>query len=374
VRTDQKLDSQLKLNEGLWDSTRYLNSMRKLAISSFSGGERDHLFLNLKAKEFRDIGAVSGLDAPGDGRTFVHWDYDRDGWQDFAVASSNYPLLNLYHNQLGEDRPDPNLIAVRFVGGNVHATPSKEFSNRDGIGASVAVELGERTLVREYHCGEGLAAQNSSTMLVGLGDRDVADTLTVQWPAGKTSTVSNIPAGTKVTVYENPAMSPDGNGYEFEPYLVGSANEQAASLPPSTPAPEQLLSIASASEPGTGKLRVYTTMASWCTSCKKWLPQLSELRESLAQEDLAMYGVPIDVQDTSQVLANYAEQFKPAYELLAQLPPDVRTSFRDFVSEQLHTDALPATVVTTPDGRVVSMQTGIPSVSDIKRLLEANSP
>lgn len=367
------MEGQIKGNEGLWGSTRYLDSIRKLATSSFSGGERDHLFLNLKAKEFRDIGGISGLDAPGDGRVFAHWDYDRDGWQDFAVASTNYPLLNLYRNQFGQDRTDPKLIAVRFVGGNVQAAPSKDFSNRDGIGASVAVELGDRTLIREYHCGEGLAAQNSSTMMIGLGDREVADTLTVKWPSSKTSTVSNVPAGTMVTVYENPAMSPDGNGYKFETYFAGSSTDQAA-LPPSMPPPAQVLSLASASEPSTGKLRVYTTMASWCTSCKKWLPQLSELRESLAKEDLAMYGVPIDVQDTSQVLANYAEQFKPAYELLAQLPPEVRTSFRDFVSEQLHTDALPATVVTTPDGRVVSMQSGIPSVSDIKRLLETTSP
>ena len=143
MRTDQQLNDHLKV-EGLWNSTHYVDSIRKLATSSFSGGERDHLFLNVKAKEFRDVGGVSGLDAPGDGRVFVHWDFDRDGWQDFAVASANTPLLSLYHNEFGSDQSLPNVVGLRFVGGNTSAAPSTEFSNRDGYGVHVLAELAER--------------------------------------------------------------------------------------------------------------------------------------------------------------------------------------------------------------------------------------
>jgi len=376
VCIDQQLNDHLKV-EGLWNSTHYVDSIRKLATSSFSGGERDHLFLNVKAKEFRDVGGVSGLDAPGDGRVFVHWDFDRDGWQDFAVASTNAPLLSLYHNKLGTDQAPPNVVGLRFVGGNTSATPSTEFSNRDGYGVHVLAELGERRLIREHRCGEGLAAQNSSTMLLGLAERDSIDRLTVRWPSGKTTIVTSIPTRTLVTVFEDPTTSPDGSDYQSEPYLQNVDRNMSLSAATSVVGPSldglaDVFQLAkSSANSATPQLQVYTTMASWCQSCKKWLPQVQELHDAFDAGPVALFGVPIETQDTSEVLDKYVGKNQPAYELLGKLPEQGRISFRDYLRERLHTDALPASVVATADGQVLMTTTGVPTVSEIRRLLDS---
>ena len=153
MRTDHKAsvalaDVFIDNNERrTWSSTRALATIQH----SFSGNERNRLFLNRNGRQFVDVSGISGLDSPADGRVLVVWDYDRDGWQDFAVVNSNTPLLNVFHNEIaprrGRSSEDPNsrthtaaanvasgetpaggVIAVRFVGGNHTDQPSREYS------------------------------------------------------------------------------------------------------------------------------------------------------------------------------------------------------------------------------------------------------
>ena len=143
------------------------------ARDSFSGNERNHLFFGLEGKQFEDVSGLSGLDHPGDSRAFAIFDYDHDGWQDFVVVGANSPLVLLYRNQLGDhsiSESAPNrMIGLRFVGSNQSPTPSDGRSNRDGVGTKVELNLGQMKLVREHRAGEGRAAQNNSTMIVGIG-------------------------------------------------------------------------------------------------------------------------------------------------------------------------------------------------------------
>ncbi len=57
---------------------------------SFSGYERDPLYLNTGAKKFIDISGVSGIDSITDGRAGVFADFDNDGDLDAAVAGFAY--------------------------------------------------------------------------------------------------------------------------------------------------------------------------------------------------------------------------------------------------------------------------------------------
>ena len=194
--------------------------------ASFSGNERDSVYLNKGGKEFVSISGITGLDDPGDGRSFAILDYDRDGWPDLVVASATAPTLQLYRNQMGDksssDVRKNQMVAVRFVGGNHAAAPSNEWSSRDGYGAVVTVDLDGMTLVREHRAGEGLAAQNSATMLIGIGDRNAARSMTVRWPSGKTQDIGKVAANMLVTVYENPAQSPAKTAFIAKPYKVDS--------------------------------------------------------------------------------------------------------------------------------------------------------
>jgi len=174
--------------------------------SSQSGHERDHLFLSDDCgRQFEDVSFVSGLDDPGDGRSFALWDFNQDGWQDLAVINANHPKTQIYRNDIGTlpDAEPNHGIAVRLVGGNRSATASREWSSRDAIGARIQVDAGHRRISRYMGAGEGKAAQNSATLLIGLGGADRVDRLQVLWPSGRTSTLEGFASDQLVTLFEN---------------------------------------------------------------------------------------------------------------------------------------------------------------------------
>ena len=194
--------------------------------ASFSGNERDSVYLSAEGKNFVSISGITGLDDPGDGRSFAILDFDRDGWPDLVVASVTAPTLQLYRNQMGDksssDVKQNKSIAVRLVGGNDKGAPTTEWSNRDAVGAIVMVDIEGRQLVREHRAGEGLAAQNSPTTLIGIGHNDAAKSIKVRWPSGKTTEVGKVAAGSVVTLYENPAQAPARQAAVIKKYKVDS--------------------------------------------------------------------------------------------------------------------------------------------------------
>ena len=126
----------------------------------FFGGFPEH--------QFEDLSGITGLDDPGDGRSFALLDYDRDGWLDVALGGPGAPRLRLLRNGMG-DRARSGFVALRFVGGNKTPAPSKEWSARDGFGTAVELDLGEGDRIyREQQPESGYLAQHSSTMIVGI--------------------------------------------------------------------------------------------------------------------------------------------------------------------------------------------------------------
>jgi len=180
---------------------------------SFSGNERNHLFLQGRSN-FLDASDVSGLDDPADTRMFVLWDPDRDGWSDIALVNANTPRLALLRNGMSELTAPTGVIAVRLLGANHTSRPAPGASPRDACGALVTVSVGDRELVREHPCGTGLAAQNSATVLIGLGPAERAERVRVSWPSGGESLTEDVAAGTLLTLQE-------GREAVRSPYLRG---------------------------------------------------------------------------------------------------------------------------------------------------------
>jgi thiol-disulfide isomerase/thioredoxin len=331
--------------------------------SSFSGNERDHLFLSDEGREFHDLSGVSGLDSPSDGRSMVIWDPNRDGRPDFALTNSNYPRLQIYRNAMPED--GRAVLAFRFVGGNTTAAPSGSWSARSGYGARVSLDLGDLRVERELAAGEGLAAQNSATLLVGIGKRPAAKAVRVTWPSGRVQELGEVKAGMLVTAYEDPQQGPKGSAFTAQPYrraLAAASRGPAVatrslSLPHPGPAP---------------RLRMYTTMATWCESCRKEIPQLQRLRSEFGESVLGMYGVPIDPEDTEAGLQAWMAEHKPPYQLLSGIHEAERAAVKETILAELKQDAVPATILTGPDGRVLATQWGPPVISRIRELLRSH--
>jgi peroxiredoxin len=341
-----------------------------LLPSSFSGLERSHLFMNRRGEQFADISGISGLDDLADARAFALLDYDRDGWQDMATVNANAPLLQLFRNQIsgsGEQYSDRTMLAIRFVGGNRSAAASKEWSNRDGIGTRVAIQTPGLKLIREHRAGEGFAAQNSSVMFIGLGAEKRVDSLTVRWPGGKTQTIENVAADTLITVYEDAQQSSTRQPFVTEPYRVGPSRKPIPHRLTSLRFPEARLVIPTAT-PKSG-LRMFTTMETWCPSCKFWQAQVRNLAAAFSKEELHLFGVPTDKDDGKDKLDAYVQEFRPAYALISDATPADVGAVQQQSLGKFSRVVLPATVVTDSTGRVLLTREGVPSISEIRRLM-----
>lgn len=336
-----------------------------LVVHSLSGNERNHYFANRGGRSFDDRSALSGLDTPADSRGFAVLDYDRDGWPDIALVNANQPLFNLYRNEMPAAGRTGGMIAVRFVGGNRSASPSSEFGCRDGYGAQLTADLGDQKIIREHRCGDGFAAQHSATMILGLGARTAARSISVRWPSGRTTTTSDIPEGTLLTVFENPADGPGGEAFARTAY-------RTAAVPPSEPSMERpLFPLAAADQTARpdARLRVYTTLATWCPSCRKHLPAVRRLHEALATEGIEFIAVPIDAEDDATKLADYVREHPLPSRMAALDTAQREGALADFKAALGEEPPLPSTVITDAQGRVQAAQPGVPAVSLLRRLL-----
>ncbi len=349
---------------------RFALPAEKLARTSLSGYERNKLFISQQATQFHDLSGISATDSICDARGFALWDYDRDGWQDIALINVNAPVLELFRNNMAtfSNRSPAGMLAVRCIGGQKSAVANPEFSPRDGIGAKIFVKLADTTLFRELHCGEGFGVQNSNTLVFGLGSAENADVIEIRWPSGKRQTIDGVAEGSLVTVFEDPADGGE-NGFAVEPYRK---NVDARSLTV-TPVPTDKMDLHGQANL-VSDLVMYTSMATWCTSCKEHLPDLQQLRKKFDPDQLAMFGVPVDVADDATELQQYQQDFQPAYRILDQLNESQRNRYQDYIMERLKTEALPTTIITNRAGEILHVQTGLPSISQIKLMMNQLSP
>ena len=78
----------------------------------------------------------------------------------------------------------------------MHLTGTK--SNRDGIGAVVRVFTPEGTQSRMVKTGSSYLSQSELTLTFGLGKREKADRLVIEWPSGIVEEHKNVAAGAHV--------------------------------------------------------------------------------------------------------------------------------------------------------------------------------
>ena len=377
MQSDKKLDNSFVSTKS-WDGEQVAgqqkNEVKRFTLPSlergklsFSGKERNHLFQNLQGSEFQDISGVSGLDTPQDGRSFAIWDYDRDGWQDIALLNINTPVLSLFRNQQGTlqatDQKRGNMVAFKFIGGNREALPSTEFGCRDGYGVEVTVQLPNQSLVQQLRCGEGLAAQNSRYMFFGIGEGESVEKIKVRWPSGITQSLENVPAGDLVTVFENAAESSNGTGFDRSRYIIEGGTSRSKIATAKSKLPFEL------SNQTDAKLTVITSVATWCPNCLGQIPQLNLLRDQYTDTELTIVGAMVDKNDSDEMAQNYLKEHQPPYTLAEPWSETERESFNLLINARLESDVLPATMIINDKGEVVSVIAGVPTVSDIARLI-----
>ena len=339
----------------------------KVQVHSLQGSERNHYFANRDGRVFEDISGLSGLDNIADSRGFALLDYDRDGRQDVALVNANEPLFNLYHNETSSLRLDGGMIAIRFVGGSRTAAPSGEFACRDGYGTRVSVNLGESKLIREHRCGDGWSTQNSATMIVGIGTKSSAAMVTVRWPSGKTSVAKDVPEGTLLTVFENPADGPGGEAFARAEYRTraqiasGSAEVERPVFPIARVDPKAKMAM---------KLRIYTSFTTTSQAFKDQIPQQQLLKDQLADEGVEIVAIPTDPADDNSRLGVFASEYHPPARLI-NFAPSIRNQAVTAFREALGGEApAPSSVITDGLGRILATQAGVPTISEARKWLD----
>ncbi len=119
------------------------------------------------------------------GSGLIAFDMDRDGDLDLMQACADGGSLRLLENQPSGARGSNHYLVVR---------PRMNGPNRYSIGAVVRATAGATTWTRPISAGTSFLSQEPAEAFFGLGTVASVDTLTIDWPDGSQTVLSNVVA------------------------------------------------------------------------------------------------------------------------------------------------------------------------------------
>ena len=281
LRTDQ---TQLMFGEGF----------------SFSGYERDPLYLNLGTKKFMDISGVSGIDSITDGRAGVFADFDNDGDLDVFSTTIQGQAHLLFRNNVGQEN---NWLRVALEGGGR--------TGRDAFSAVVRVKTSAGTLTKIKDGGSGFISQHDPRLLFGLGRDERAEWIEVTWPHGKVERFAGeAKAGATLLLREGAGRAQEvalARAKLPDPLTRTEAFAQGLKIKVGQLMPELALrpvgraatSLRRQLKPGRRAL--LNVWATWCTPCAAEMPELEKLRAPLAARGIDLIGLNVDSDPAADV-------------------------------------------------------------------------
>jgi hypothetical protein len=164
-------------------------------------GQEPQLFENIGGGKLRDTSEQLGefFRREWMSRGAAYGDYDNDGDLDVIVVNLNSPAVLLRN-----DGQRNAWIELRLVGGmGRQPNGAGKRSNRDGLGAKVALTAGGHTQIAERRASASYLSQNDPRLHFGLGSAERVDKIEIRWPSGKTQVLTDV-AARKLVVVEEP--------------------------------------------------------------------------------------------------------------------------------------------------------------------------
>ena len=315
---------------------------------SFSGYERDGLYLNLGDKTFENISGISGIDSLSDGRGAVFADFDNDGDHDIFLTTIQGPAHLMFRNNVGQDQA---FIRVSLEGRK---------SGRDAFGAQIKVKTTQGIQSKIKSGGGGFNSQADPRLIFGLGKDSKAEWLEVRWPSGELQKFTGIPAGSSLKIVEgSPFVNEQMKAFSL-PEPISEEEGRLASLKIRQGDTFPNIALTALKEGAAsnmyqllqpGETYLVNFWATWCTPCTREMPQLQKLHTTEASR-LRVIGLSLDLTSERRNVTRFLNRHNIDYPnyLCAE-----NTVSKIFNTEEIF---IPLSFLLDAEGRVIEIFPG----------------
>lgn len=323
---------------------------------SFSGFERDKLFLNKGGEKYIDISGLSGLDSVSDGRGAAYADFDNDGDLDVFLTALQGQVHYLFRNNVGQEHA---FIRVALEG---------TASGKDAYGAQVRLKTSQGVLTKLKAGGSGFISQSDPRLLFGLGSDQEAEWLEVQWPSGTRQRFAHIPAGSSVRIaegqgleqlQEKPFSLPDPASGEAL-FLHALRHRQGEVFPSIEMIDLQGRQTEFQALRQPGKAYLVNLWATYCVPCREEMPQLQRLYADLQRSGVEVIGVSLDMGKAQEKVPGFLSRMGITYPVFTTQ----ESTFKQlFSGEEMF---IPLSFLIDQEGRIRDILTGWSPASEAR--------
>jgi thiol-disulfide isomerase/thioredoxin len=338
---------------------------------SFSGFERDKLYLNEKGQRFVDISGLSGLDSVTDGRGAAYGDFDNDGDLDVFLTALQGQVHHLFRNNVGNN--------TGFVRISLQGTDS----GTDAFGVVVRMGTSAGVLARIKAGGSGFVSQSDPRLLFGIGQDASVPWIEVHWPSGTVQRFEETSPGAGVAQAGASLRLVEG-----QPELT-AAEETRFSLPdPSAPGDvvfhslrqqrgDEFPAVVLVNQPnGTthdfqtwrqpGRRYLVNLWATWCVPCRQEMPELEKLYLELQAAGVDVVGISLDTGQARKKVPRFLDRIGVTYPNFTTRESAIKQLFS---GEQIF---VPLSYVIDAQGRIDAMFSGWSRESEaaIRKLIQ----
>jgi thiol-disulfide isomerase/thioredoxin len=320
---------------------------------SFSGYERNTLYLNLGNGKYRDISGISGIDSISDGRAASFADFDNDGDLDVFLTTIQGSSHLLFRNNLGAEN---HYLRVDLEG---------TLSGKDAFGATVRIRTSAGVLTKIKSGGSGFLAQNDPRLLFGLGRDTQVRSIEVTWPSGRVEHFSGSEADSSLLLREGSAARGVSSPHPLivppaklpDPISRIETMARGLKITPGEPIPTipiktlngEATTLLEQLKPGRRTL--VNLWATWCLPCAHEMIELQSLESGLRAKGIDILGLNLDTEPNADI-AGFLTQQKIAYPIFLGGPEAIATIY---ATDELF---VPLTLLVDPTGIVLDLMPG----------------